>query len=272
MPNQTVARLGIQVKTEPKCKICSNVNRGEIEDTLVIRARGETLADGVRPTLKWFSEYAPKKWGITINDYNIHTHMSKHFKIGSAIEVNASSKQVVTKKMEALLAAGDIEGVAPEVFLETVVAIAHAKVLADPSSVTLDQGMKAVAELTKRRHDEQTANLMQGLVGAVQKSVLAGRPEPETIVVESVEEIDAPEEEQNSGSEVGRGEGVPSPEPVDLGDESAQDVPSDQEPSVPGLRLSDPGREGLPALLPGNQGEAAELEDVQRCDLPNEEA
>src|SRR5207253_2151659 len=75
---------------------------------------------------------------------------------------------------------------------------------------------------------------------------------------------------QDSGGGVGRGEGASGDAAVGAGDTPTGDVSSDQESPVPGLRLSDPGRGGVPALLPGDQGAAASPDDVQRRDLPRE--
>jgi hypothetical protein len=186
-------------------------HRGEIEDLLVLRQRGETMKDGTRPTEKWFLETSGARWGMPLNKANIHTHFSKHFKPGNPLDAKKSEVQDARTKIETLIREKGLEIVPPEQFLELIVSVAHKRALADPASITVDQGMKAVAELTKRKHDEQTASLMAGLVGAVQ-TVAQGvtqRPEPEVLVVSEAEVVESGEEpESDGGSGLGGEQGT----------------------------------------------------------------
>lgn len=264
---QLVATLGLQVRTEKLCKICNSPFRGEIEDLLVLRQRGETMTDGVRPTEAWFLANSEGRWGMKLNKANIHTHFSKHFKVGNVTELAKSQRMDLNTRLQKMLQEEGIDAVAPETFLETVVSIAHQRVMADPAAVTVDQGMKAVAELTKRKHDEQTATLMTGLVGAVQAvAQAAGGREPETLVVEDAEVIedgDTETPEQERGGELGRDEREGSDAEVGGGEEDAGHVPGHQEPPVPGLRLLDSGQERVSAPVPGNKGQAPTPRDVR---------
>lgn len=191
-------RFGAQVKTAERCKICQCAHRSEIEDTIVIGRRGELLDSGIRPTQKWIQENAERLWGLTINASNIHAHFKKggHFVEGDPSELAQAQRDVATE-MAALVTSGDVELVPVEKFLETVVALGYQRVLLDPSKVSVQDALKAVAELTKRKHDETTAKLMAAL-GAATEQALRHIPPPApaepVIEAEIVQEIPPPRE------------------------------------------------------------------------------
>ena len=186
--------LGVQIKTEMRCKICTSEHRSEIEDILAIRSAGGTLPDGTRPTEEWIFSVAEERWGFKLNRNNIGTHFRKHFKAGDPAAMESVAVDVRTK-LEGLIRDAGIPHIAAEVFLEGLVGIGYQKMLADPSSVTIDQALKAVAELTKRKHEETTANLMVALGQSVQTAI--GKipdPDPLNVPPGEIEVVDVVEE------------------------------------------------------------------------------
>lgn len=185
-------RFGVQVKTVDRCKICQSQHRAEIEDTVILGRRGELLDNGIRPTQKWMFENAERLWGITLNSANIHAHFKKdgHFLEGDPAQLAQASRDVSTE-MAQLIQGQGIDAVSVEKFLETVIALGYQRLLLDPGKVTVEHALKAVAELTKRKHDETTAKLMQVLAAGTEQALRRiGAPEPEPVIeAEVVEEV-----------------------------------------------------------------------------------
>ena len=140
------------MKTEPRCKICTSPYRGEIEDFIALQAHGGTLDDGTRVSIEWIKRQAQEWWGFKLNDPNIQRHRDKHFRIGDPGQLTTveDSRQQLQRKSRA----GELERHGVDDFLESIVTIAANKASIDPERVTIDHGLKAAAELTKRRQDD----------------------------------------------------------------------------------------------------------------------
>lgn len=188
-------RFGAQTKTVDRCKICQCPHRAEIEDTIVIGRRGELLDNGIKPTQKWIQENAERLWGITVNASNIHAHFKKggHFVEGDPSELAQQQRDVATELIQ-LVNSGDVEVPTVEKFLETIYALAYQRVLLDPSKISVQDGLKAVAELTKRKHDETTAKLMAALGAATEQALRRVEPPGQVVEAEVVQEIPPPQE------------------------------------------------------------------------------
>lgn len=191
---QTVATLGVAIQSHPACKICGSPHRGEIEDLLALRNRKACLPDGTRVTENYIFGIAQERWGFKLNGPNITSHFRKHFKMGDP-EALALAERDGKVELQKRVRGGEVDKVAPEEYLETIVGIAHAKAMADPNSVTIDHGLKAVAELTKRKVDESRDRLMHTLGGAVAAAV-SKIPDPPAkpiadVEAEAVEAVDA---------------------------------------------------------------------------------
>lgn len=162
---KTTPKYGSQIRTEPKCKICQNGHRAEIEDILYLRSAGLLMESGVRPTADWIKRNSESLWGVRLTDENIQVHFKKHFAIGAPSTELVEQRDVHTQLREMLDREG-IEAVTPDEFLQAVVAIGAHRIKLDPTKVTVDQALKAVDSLTRRKHDDAAAKLMQTLAAA----------------------------------------------------------------------------------------------------------
>ena len=198
-------RFGRQVKTVDRCKICGCAHRAEIEDMIVIGRRGELLDNGIKPTQKWIQENAERLWGITVNASNIHAHFKAdggHFVEGDPAELEQQQRDLATEMVH-LVQSGDVEMVSIEKFCETVIALGYQRVLLDPSKVTIQDALKAAAELTKRKHDETTAKLMQALAAGTEaalRRIEPPKPPDQIVDAEIVQEIPPPREEADGAA------------------------------------------------------------------------
>lgn len=162
---QSTPKYGVQVRTEPRCKICQSPHRAEIEDILYLRSSGQLMESGIRPTTEWITQNAEALWGFKLNSNNLGTHFKGHFRPGTP-DAQALAQRDTRTAVGQQIADTGIERVSPEQFLESVIGIGMMTVRNDPTRVTVDHALKAVAELTKRKHDETTAKLMLALAGA----------------------------------------------------------------------------------------------------------
>lgn len=196
---QGTATLGRALKTEPKCKICSSPHRGEIEDLLAIRSDGASiqLEDGTerRVTEEYIFGIAQERWGFRLNRNNIGTHFSKHFQKGNPAVLKQAHSDAAEELIERIKR-GEIPKKTPEELLDLIIGLAFEKAAFDPRSVTLDHGLKAVAEKTKRKQNDAQDELLAALGRSIEKSVdriplpeprpVDGTPPPE-IEAEAVE-------------------------------------------------------------------------------------
>ena len=185
-PTQTESTLGVAVQTQPRCKICSSRHRGDIEDFLVMRHRG-TLYEGTAMTWDRFYAGSQEWWGFKLNKMNVKRHWDSHFKMGGGVEKKqAEAKQALVDRS----LAGDVERVAVDDYLERVVDLAAMRAKLDPGSVTIDQGLKAAAELTKRKADDSRLRLMEQVIAGRSAGLgLSNTPQVESenaIVVEAI--------------------------------------------------------------------------------------
>lgn len=193
---QATATRGVAVLTNVQCKICTSPHRGEIEDVLVMQKLKETLPDGTRPTENWIVDNSKQLWGMQLNRSNIYAHYTKHFRMGSPEEMERRTQGEVTQSLRELIDEHGLEAVQnvlPDVFLETVVGLGYENLKRNPT-VTVDQAIKAVDALTRRKHDEAQATLLSQVAAAV------GKRRPRVVEAEVVE-VD------NGGGEAGGGAG-----------------------------------------------------------------
>lgn len=201
-PTQPRATLGKQLKTEPRCKICTSPYRGEIEDLLAIQSRRGALDDGTRVTQEYIFSLAQDRWGFQLNAANLSSHGTKHFIPGDP-QVLAVTQEDAKLDLVERMRRGEIEKVPVDDALELIVGIGVAKIKADPNSVTVDHVLKASGELTKRRQDDALERQMvmagAGLArffGVAEAAVTKmANPEGDVVDAEVVHEIGAPDGE-----------------------------------------------------------------------------
>ncbi len=155
-------KYGTQMRTEPKCKICQNPHRAEIEDILYLRSAGLLMENGLRPTGDWITANSEKLWGVRLTNENYTTHFKKHFAVGAPSQDLVQQRDVHTE-LRKMLDEHGIEAIAPDDFLQLVVSLGAHRIKLDPTKVTVDQALKAVDSLTRRKHDDAAAKLMQTL-------------------------------------------------------------------------------------------------------------
>lgn len=120
---------------------------------IAIKQRRGNLDDGTKVTEAYICGIAQERWGFKLNSPNLQTHGQKHFKAGDP-QVLATRMEDAKLDLQERSRKGEITKVPVDDYLERIVGIASAKAEADPNSVTIDHGLKAAAELTKRRQDD----------------------------------------------------------------------------------------------------------------------
>lgn len=159
------------------------------------------MDNGVRPTEDWIRSNSEALWGVRLTGENITVHFKKHFAVHangtqSTEMVNVHDTQAVHRQLREMLDAEGIESVSPEEFLQAVVAIGAHRIKLDPTKVTVDQALKAVDALTRRKHDESAAKLMQVLAESTGKAlnkIPDAAPTADVIDAEVVEPDEPPE-------------------------------------------------------------------------------
>lgn len=188
----------LPLKTEPKCKLCSHPNRGEIDALLEKRSNGESDDKGRRFNADYVLEILAG-WGVknpTLE--NIKNHWQKHCEVVSATEA-AEVENALSELNQEMLAILDESDGTVDADLKALWKLGmkrlRGKILrGEDPGVTLDHQLKASAELTKRAHNESTRELL-GTLGAGLAAALSQPPQPkqiegaEIIDVELVEEI-----------------------------------------------------------------------------------
>lgn len=184
---QPKATRGVAIKTEPRCKICKSPWRGEIEDLLALQQQRGSLDDGTRVTLEYIQSVAEERWGMRLNDMNVRSHLKAHFATGDVAA--GVVQQDARGQLQAKSQAGEIARVSVDDYLEGIVDIAAAKARLDPNSVTIDHGLKAAAELTKRKADDARERLMTQVIAGRSKALGLERENAVVVDAEVVEEV-----------------------------------------------------------------------------------
>ena len=172
LPKRSTPTRGVQIKTEPRCKICSSPHRAEIEDLLCIRSdRATAWVEGKeqKVTAELLEEMAPRKWGITLNRVNMKRHLANHFRKGSPADM-AGIKFEGGGEVARQMNAGELVHVAADEALDEVIDIGMALIREKPEKVTVDHLLKAIGEKTKRKSDESRDKLLEGLGAAIAAS------------------------------------------------------------------------------------------------------
>jgi len=199
-------KYGVQIRTDDRCKICSNDHRAWIEDYFMLGKKGHVAENGVVPTRGWIMENAPATWGITINSSNLSNHFKKHFEAGEPRAIAPQAVLDAATNLRKLVDDGGLEFVQPEQYLQLVVAIGYEKLLNNPEKVTTSDVLKAIDALTRRHHDETQAKLMQALGQGIASALGGVGPRPAIqseapIEVEAQEVSDAPPDASGRSSD-----------------------------------------------------------------------
>jgi hypothetical protein len=153
----------IPSKTEPRCKICMHPKRLQIEQLLVMRARGERYGpEQKKVTYPYVIELAQELWGLRLTEENIENHEARHFQVKKAIKrakeqvANASDKLVKQAVIAEILQELNAEDVLDEVMAYGLKNLREE----EGASVTVDHLLKATDQKLRRTQSAQLAELV----------------------------------------------------------------------------------------------------------------
>jgi hypothetical protein len=188
------------LKHEPMCKLCRHPRRTEIDQLIELRAN--RTRDPETGKLAYTMPVVIEKlaeWGVdNPNEDNVKNHWRKHCEMikdgaaaahGVAVVANTDDMLAILDKSD-----GTVDGYLRSV-IELNAGAIRAKILrGEAPGVTVDHALKAVAELTKRSHNEAQHNLMEALAGGIAHAI-DGKKDPKQIPSGDYEIIDAEIEE-----------------------------------------------------------------------------
>ena len=154
--------VAIAIATGPRCKLCQNSHRSEIDDLLALRSQRLAKTPDILAQLA--------EWGVpNPNEENLKQHFKNHVKLVESAEAEAQA-QDVDELFERELGEGwRSRPVDKDKFLDLLRTLAvlelHRRAKAGKDlGVTVDHALKATGESTKRKSDEKADDLLASLV------------------------------------------------------------------------------------------------------------
>ena len=183
-------------KTVASCKLCKHPRRSEIDELLLLRSQKarDPVTKKLTHTADILRERLASEFGVenpTLE--NLAMHWKKHCEVVSDAEV-ADVTAALDEHNAELLAIIDASDGTVDANLRVIHKLSMARIRGrvlrgeDPG-VSVDQGLKAVGELTKRQDNEAKNELLTALTGGIVDSIAAGR-QPKQIEAGEVEIID----------------------------------------------------------------------------------
>lgn len=187
----------LAIKTEPKCKLCQHPERAAIDALIEQRANREKDADGNQINLEYVLARLIE-WGVVNpNEDNIKIHWRRH--------CQRQTDQAVVAAIDAQLGAAQklLEGgehADVDDTLRTILTLGRAdleaRVARGERVITVDHMLKAVAELTRRDHNQAQQDLLGALTMGIGAALGPAKPVKElagaeVVEVEAVEELAA---------------------------------------------------------------------------------
>lgn len=163
----------LATKTELKCKLCSHPEREVIDRYIEQRSRREINLEQLLEKLRGLEVTNPTKENVTL-------HLRKHCRIVTAEEAQAEAaakEELGSRALEMCereFGPGWQERVltADEFLTLTRIASQHDIALrmsrGEKTGATIDHGLKAVGETTRRRFNESESDMKKGVVEALQ--------------------------------------------------------------------------------------------------------
>ena len=186
----------IPSKTEPRCKICMHPKRLQIEQLLVMRARGERYGpEQKKVTYPYVIELAQELWGLRLTEENIENHEARHFQVKKAIKrakervANASDKLQKEAVVAEILQEYGAEGAVDQIWAMGLRNIFED----DGASITVDHTLKALDMKLKRSQSAQLAEFVDITARAAKLGLDHFEKQNGTLV--DVEEAEVEEEE-----------------------------------------------------------------------------
>ena len=184
-------------KTVASCKLCKHDRRSEIDELLLKRSlkTRDPVTKQLTHTADIIRQLLADDFGVenpTLE--NLAVHWKKHCQVVTDAEV-ADVAKALDEHQEELLAIVDGSDGTVDSNLRVIHRLSMARIRGrilrgeDPG-VSVDQGLKAVGELTKRQDNEAKHELLSALTGGIVDSIAAGR-QPKQIEAGEVEIIDA---------------------------------------------------------------------------------
>lgn len=153
----------IPSRTEPRCKICMHPKRLQIEQLLVMRARGERYGpEQKKVTYPYVIELAQELWGLRLTEENIENHEARHFQVKKAIK---RAKERVASASDRLAKQAVVEEILQEFnaedALDEIAAYGLKNIREDEgASITPDHTLKALDLKLKRTQSAQLAEFV----------------------------------------------------------------------------------------------------------------
>lgn len=159
-------------RTVATCKICKSPHRQTVDALLERRSNREK---GVNE--EYVKAQMLELGFVNPTTENLKTHWRKHCEVISDQQEEERGRVLD----EALRRFAEGERISDDELLELIkfcgyYDLAKRVEAGEMTGVTIDQALKAVAEKTKRRHNEEAANLMRGVGGAI--AAAFGGPKP----------------------------------------------------------------------------------------------
>jgi hypothetical protein len=183
---------------EPRCKICSHPRRVEID--ALLEKRSQRIRDPETKKLLYSRDIVIKtllEWGITNpTPDNVDRHWQKHCEVVSDAEATSlqDALNAASQEMLDIINArdGSVEGDLHAIRAMSMARLRQKALRNEDVGVTVDMGLKATTELTRRASSEAARDLLSTLAGGISKA-LGGPGRKEIADAEVVLEIEAAE-------------------------------------------------------------------------------
>ena len=200
----------LQTKVELKCKLCSHAERIRIDEQIERRSKREINLEQLLAYLRELGVKNPTKENVTL-------HLRRHCRIVTAeeAEAEAATKEAVSGRAlemcEKEFGPGWQERVltADEFLILTRIASQHdiavRMAAGEKTGATIDHGLKAVGETTRRRFNEAETDMKRGITKALELALAGGRERKalnagviDAEVVEEAEIEPVPDHDENT--------------------------------------------------------------------------
>jgi len=155
--------VALAVKTGPRCKLCQNSHRSEIDDLLALRS--QRLGPGTPAILAQLAE-----WGVpSPNEENLKQHFRNHVRLVESSEAEAQAQDIDELFNRELGEGWQSRPIDKDKYLDLLRTLSALELYRRAKAgkdlgVTVDHALKSTAESTKRRSDEKAGDLLDSLV------------------------------------------------------------------------------------------------------------
>jgi hypothetical protein len=161
--------VAIAIKTGPKCKICQNSHRPEIDELLALRS--QRLGPGTPAILAQCAE-----WGVpSPKEENLKTHLRNHVQLVDAGEAEAQAQDIDELFNRELGPGWQARPIDKDKYLDLLRTLSALELYRRAKAgkelgVTVDHALKATGESTKRKSDEKDEGFLASLAAGITHS------------------------------------------------------------------------------------------------------